>query len=125
MLSPEDVKVPTVDEFHAGYTHSMLLCKTSVPAHGGYASRYRFRNGLGASVVHHAHSYDRELAVIKFFPIEDGNPWDFEITYDTPITTDVVGYISDDFVLEGLLNRIAELPPEARWLEGAVLDEGA
>ncbi len=118
MKIPHSADDPFIDD----YTHPMLLCKSTEPIYGGYVSRYRFRNGLGASVVHHENSYDRELAVIKFGPIVDGNAWDFDLTYDTTITSDVVGYIDSDLYLETLLNRIGNYPADARWLEGAVLE---
>lgn len=69
---------------------------------------FRFPNSYGASVVKHKYSYgaDRdlwELAVIFFV-----NDHEWELTYDTEITSDVEGYLSDEDVLE-LLQRIKEL----------------
>lgn len=74
--------------------------------HGGTQRLYRFPNGYGASVVHHAYSYGQEMAVLKF----DGDEWD--LTYETPITNDVIGHLSDGEV-ERLLDRIKALPAEA------------
>lgn len=59
---------------------------------------FKFDNGYGASVVKSPYSYggDRdlwELAVIEFV---DGDKW--EITYDTSITNDVIGYLTDEAV---------------------------
>ena len=50
---------------------------------------YKFPNGYGASVVCHKHSYGGkdglyELAVLR----------DDEIVYNTPITSDVIGWLS-------------------------------
>ena len=69
---------------------------------------FKFQNGYGASVVRFRYSYGRErdlweLAVIKF----NGDDW--QLTYDTPITSDVVGYLNDAGVAE-LLNDINALP---------------
>lgn len=68
---------------------------------------FRFPNDYGASVVKHLGSYghDRdlwELAVLVF----DGDMW--ELTYDTEITDDVEGYLTDQDVLD-LLERIRNL----------------
>jgi hypothetical protein len=69
---------------------------------------YRFANGYGASVVKGPYTYGGskgkyELAVIVF----EGDTW--HLTYETPITTDVIGYLSVPEVAE-LLVRIAALP---------------
>jgi len=85
------------------------------PALGGVQKLYRFPNGYGASVVQFnfmgAHSYGGdqglwELAVTKFNgPRED----DWEIACDTPITEDVLGWLTDDDV-DAKLAEIRALP---------------
>ena len=72
---------------------------------------YRFPNGYGASVVRFRFSYgaDRglwELAVLKF------RDSDWDLTYDTPITNDVIGHLSESDV-ESTLDQIAALESEA------------
>jgi len=69
---------------------------------------YRFGNGYGASVVQGQHTYGGpaglyELAVISF----DGDEW--HLTYQTPITEDVLGHLTLAEVAETLV-RIAALP---------------
>lgn len=71
---------------------------------------YRFDNGYGASVVSSPYSYrgDRglfELAVIKF----NGGNWN--LTYDTPITDDVLGYLKPKDV-KAHLDAIQALPKD-------------
>ncbi len=63
------------------------------PLNGGTQIIHRFDNNYGASVVRHNSSYGHEkklweLAVIRF----DGD--DFIIDYDTEITNDVIGYLT-------------------------------
>jgi hypothetical protein len=87
---------------------------------GGTQQVFRFENGLGASVVQHSFSYGGkdgkwELAVVKI----DGDDWD--ITYDTDITSDVIGHL-EWIEVEGLLDRIAALQAngsEAKSAESA------
>ena len=60
----------------------------------------QYSNGYGASIVQGPHTYGGkddlyELAVLG----KDG-----EITYDTPITNDVLGYLSEAEVEKTLLN---------------------
>jgi hypothetical protein len=72
--------------------------------YNGYQHIYAFPNGYGASVINRQYSYGMELAVLV------GDEKDFEITYNTPITNDVVGNISGPAELEDLLTQISELP---------------
>jgi hypothetical protein len=70
---------------------------------------YKFDNGFGASVVSNPISYggskgQSELAVLRF----DGDS--YKITYDTSITSDVIGYLEQSEVDE-LLERIEKLQP--------------
>ena len=70
--------------------------------------RFKFENGYGASVVKSRYTYGGlqdlwELAVISWVDDEWG------LNYDTPITDDVEGYLTDEDV-RGLLGQIKELP---------------
>jgi hypothetical protein len=80
---------------------------------GGAQKIYRFPNGYGASVLtggvegmFYTRDGTSELAVIRF--TGDGHK-DFELTYDTPVADDVLGYLSDEEVAE-TLDKIAALP---------------
>lgn len=66
---------------------------------GGIQAVWRFDNGYGASVISHRYSYGIELAVLK------GD----DITYDTPITDDIIGHIADAQELSDYLTRIMAL----------------
>lgn len=85
---------------------------------GAYRYKFRFPNGYGASlIIGGIMAYGGlELAVIEFGSDDDE---DFDLVYDTPITSDVVGYISGPTEVEDLLDRIAALPPRTTALEAS------
>lgn len=65
---------------------------------GGVQAKIQFLNGFGASVVKTPFSYggstdQYELAVLG----QDGH-----VTYDTPVTDDVLGYLSEAAVTKSL-----------------------
>lgn len=71
---------------------------------GGVQKLYRFENGFGASVVKSFGSYGNEqglweIAVLKFTGPDIDN---FELTYTTSITEDVIGHLSEGEVDEYL-----------------------
>ena len=77
----------------------------SNPCNGGIQYKAKFTNGYGASIVQHIFSYGGdeglwELAVLG----KDGY-----LCYDTPITSDVLGYLSEEEVNE-ILDQIESLP---------------
>ena len=84
-----------------------LFSKTGRPV--GVWYEFRFDNRFGASIIKHRHSYGFEkdlweLAVLQNVP--DTNDW--LLTFDTPITNDVVGWCTDEQIRE-LLKMIKEL----------------
>jgi hypothetical protein len=77
---------------------------------GGIRRVYRFENNYGASVICHEFSYSSkggkwELAVL----------YGDDITYNTPITGDVIGHLNDEQVQE-LLSKIAAIGETVRVL---------
>ena len=80
-------------------TFKDIVFKTNpLGADFGIVSRTKFDNGYEVSVVKSEYSYGGkdglyELAIFK----------DDEICYDTPITNDVLGYLSDKDVTEVLI----------------------
>lgn len=68
----------------------------------GVTSRIFFENGYGASVVKGPYTYGGpqglyELAVIK------GNEEDSDLCFDSPITSDVIGYLTEEEVTDYLI----------------------
>lgn len=77
---------------------------------GGIQYVFKFKNRYGASVIKHLGSYGRELdlwelAVIKF---ENDDSIDWNLCYDTAITDDVIGCLTDNEIRD-LLKQIKEL----------------
>ena len=63
------------------------------PINGGVQYKHFFTNGYGVSIVQHSFSHGAsqglwEMAVLK------GTKDDWDICYDTPITSDVLGYLT-------------------------------
>lgn len=87
-----------------------LIAERPHPA-GGQQGSIRFPNGYGASIVRTPSSYGGdeglwELAVVIF---TGESPWSFQLTHETPITSDVLGWLTEEEVIE-TLRRIDALP---------------
>lgn len=72
---------------------------------GGVQKLFKFENGYGASVISHEFSYGGdeglwELAVVLVYENEGKLSW--ELVYDTPITEDVLGWLTWEEVEETL-----------------------
>ena len=76
--------------------------------------RQFFKNGYGVSVISDEYSYGgkqglSELAVLTHEKDNKGNPIKVELCYNTPITKDVIGYLSEKEVSE-LIEQVKSLP---------------
>ena len=65
----------------------------------GIRSECHFDNGYGVSVVRHKYSYGNGLNLFELAIIDKSG----EITYSTPITDDVLGYLSEDDVSDTMI----------------------
>ena len=71
----------------------------------GVAARLEFPNGYTASVVRGEHTYGGSKGLYELAVMHGG-----ELVYDTPVTNDVIGHLTEGDVTEHL-NEIACLPP--------------
>ena len=74
-----------------------------VENYGGVQKFYSFDNGYGASVIRHKHSYGFEKGLWELGVLAGS-----ELTYDTEITNDVIGHLTEVEV-DKLLERISKL----------------
>jgi hypothetical protein len=81
----------------------MRPCLSERPHAGGVQRFYKFSNGYGASVVRHSFSYGGEDGLWELAVFKDG-----KICYDTPITDDVLGHLTEQMVNDAL-DRIEAL----------------
>jgi hypothetical protein len=66
------------------------------PFMSGVRSRIMFENGFGVSVVSHTYSYGGKAGLFEVAVLNKNG----DLTYDTPVTNDVVGYLNPDEVTE-------------------------
>lgn len=71
---------------------------------GGVMSRISFDNGYGASVVKTPYTYGGRDGLYELAVLDSNG----DLTYDTPVTNDVEGYLSEEDVTE-LLQKIESL----------------
>ena len=71
---------------------------------GGVMSRIQFENGFGASVVKTEYTYGGDKGLYELAVLDsDGN-----LTYDTPVTDDVIGYLRPEDVTD-VMAKIQQL----------------
>ena len=71
---------------------------------GGHAYRFSFANGYGASVIKHSGSYGHDEDLWELAVLDSTG----DLCYDTPITSDVLGWLSEEAVLAAC-DKIAQL----------------
>ena len=71
---------------------------------GGVMSRIQFENGYGASVVKNDYTYGGDKGLYELAVLDnEGN-----LTYSTPVTDDVIGYLRPEDVTD-VLAKIQQL----------------
>ncbi len=86
-------------------TYSFSHLEFVARGHGGIAARLTFPNGYGVSVVRGPATYGGPAGLYELAVMHEGR-----IVYDTPVTEDVLGWLSEGDVTERL-NEVAGLPP--------------
>jgi hypothetical protein len=71
---------------------------------GGVMSRIIFDNGFGASIVCTPHTYGGDKGLYEIAVLNSGG----EITYDTSVTDDVIGYLRPQDVTD-VMEKIQQL----------------
>jgi len=74
------------------------------PMGSGIISRIKFDNGYGASVVKGPHTYGGNEGLYELAVLDSNH----ELTYMTPVTNDVEGYLTEEAVTK-LLEQIQNL----------------
>jgi hypothetical protein len=70
--------------------------KLTDPFMSGVRSRMMFENGFGVSVVSHTYSYGGKDGLFEVAVLDE----DGDLTYNTPVTNDVIGFLNPDEVTD-------------------------
>ena len=70
----------------------------------GKRSRMMFENGYGVSVVSHSYSYGGRDGLYEVAVLDS----DDNLTYDTPVTNDVIGYLTEEEVSD-VMKQVQDL----------------
>ena len=70
----------------------------------GKKARMHFDNGYGVSVVSHSYSYGGRDGLYEVAVLDSND----ELTYDTPVTNDVIGYLTEEDVTD-VMKQVQEL----------------
>lgn len=71
----------------------------------GTQSKMQFENGFGVSVIRGASSYGGPEGLYEMAVLDSEG----ELTYDTPVTDDVLGHLTEDMVTR-YMKEVQELP---------------
>ena len=70
----------------------------------GKRSRMHFDNGYGVSVVSHSYSYGGSDGLYEVAVLDS----DDNLTYETPVTDNVIGYLTEEDVTD-VMKQVQEL----------------
>ncbi len=92
---------------YTGYESYLTGERTHPADPNGLQYQFTFSNGYGASVIKFSASYGSDSDLFELAVLKDGY-----LCYSTDITDDVLGYLSNDEVLE-TLEKIKNLPSDS------------
>lgn len=87
----------------------IVLDTSALEVQGDYYERHLFENGYGVSIIRHDYSYGGSAGYFEVAVLDRTG----ELTYDTPVTDDVIGWLSPAGVLE-VMQQVAALPEAPR-----------
>lgn len=90
------------EEFKQYEVAPQNICLWPTP---GLNYKFIFPNGYGASVIKNVASYGHEKDLFELAVLKKVNDEKYILCYDTPFTDDVIGYLTNDDILE-LLEEI-------------------
>lgn len=64
---------------------------------------FKADNGYGASIVQHDYSYGGRVGLWEIAVTEYDEDGEWDVCYDTPITNDVLGHLSESEVIDYLI----------------------
>lgn len=85
-------------------TFKDLQFKPHAAGMGGIMSRIEFDNGYGVSVVKTPYTYGGDNGLYELAVLDENG----DLTYDTPITNDVIGYLRPEDVTDVMV-KVQEL----------------
>lgn len=88
-----------------GYEDNLVSLKS---LYDGLRFEFKFPNNYGASVVRHFGSYGNERGLWELAVLKYRSNGEYFMVYDTPITGDVIGYLTETKV-NHILTRIKDL----------------
>jgi len=74
------------------------------PFMSGVRSRMVFENGYGVSVISHTYSYGGKDGLFEIAVLDE----DGDLTYNTSVTNDVIGYLNPEEVTE-IMKQVQKL----------------
>jgi hypothetical protein len=87
---------------------SRLASAVTLRESGGIIFQYHFTNGFGASITCLPGSYGSKEGLFELAVLQRHRDGKYDITYKTPITADVIGWLGWDEI-EPLLKQIEAL----------------